>query len=173
MRKILIATTALVLAAAPLAAEAASRTQRAPERAEASQSGVRTGTLECDVAGSVGMIIGSSRKVSCTYQGAGRSQRYVGTINRIGLDVGVMKDAKMVWSVVAPSGEAARMGLEGKYRGASVGAAAVYGGAANVLVGGSSGFNLQPVTVNSERGVNLAAGVSSLSLAPAAPSGRG
>jgi len=167
MRKFFLASAALAIAAAPIAAEAASRTQRQSE-GQVSQTGVRTGTLACDVSGSVGMIIGSSRKVACTYQGNGKPQRYVGTINRIGLDVGVTADSKMVWQVVAPTGEAARMGLEGSYRGVSAGVAAGVGASANVLVGGSSGFNLQPVNVSGQAGLNLAAGVSSLSLEPAA-----
>lgn len=133
--------------------------------ADAQSSGVRTGTLECDVAGGAGFIIGSKRDVACTYKARGmKPQRYVGSIGKLGLDVGVTSKSVMVWQVVAPSGEARGQTLDGKYRGVSAGAAVAAGASANVLVASDTGFNLQPVSVSGERGLNLAAGVGTLSL---------
>lgn len=169
MRNVFLGLAALATAVAPIGAQAAGRMEQRQAKGEAAQSGVRTGTLECQVGGSVGFIIGSKRDVACTYRaGRGAAQRYVGSIDRFGLDVGVTGKSVMVWQVVAPSTDAARSGLEGRYNGVSAGASAVYGANANVLVGGSSSFNLQPLSIEGQRGVNLAAGVASLSLRPAA-----
>ena len=178
--KMMLGLTALGIAAAPVAAEAASRMRPASDadmqhgrmQAQADgmergdkAGGVRTGTLECDVSAGAGFVIGSKRDVACTYKAAGmKPQRYVGSINRIGLDVGVTSKSVMVWQVVAPTTEAKRQGLDGQYRGVSASAAAAYGANANVLVASNTGFNLQPVNVGGQRGINLAAGVGSLNL---------
>ena len=165
MRRILTAIVAASLATVPFGAFAAPRKTEIRE-------GVRAGTLECQVDGSVSLLIGSNRNMECVFRaGNGAPQRYVGSIGRLGLDVGVTGKSVMVWQVVATSGDARKGSLAGSYRGVSVGAAAGVGANANVLVGGGDGsFNLQPVSVEGQRGVNLAAGVASLTLRPA---GRG
>lgn len=161
MRNLVIGLVAAATVALPIAASA-----------EQTQNGVRAGVLECQVGGSVGFIVGSKREIDCVFRsGRGAPQRYVGAINRYGLDVGATQRSVMVWQVVAPSRDVRGGSLAGRYNGVSAGAAAVYGGTANVLVGGNSGsFNLQPLSVEGQRGVNIAAGVASLSLRPA---GRG
>lgn len=173
MRNLVLGLAALATVTAPVAASAASsrqmREEARRERAEPAQRGVRAGVLECQVGGSVGFIVGSKRQVDCTFRsGRGAPQRYVGSIDRYGLDVGVTSRSVMVWQVVAPSNNVARGSLAGRYSGVSAGAAAVYGATANVLVGGNRGsFNLQPLSVEGQRGVNIAAGVASLKLSPA------
>ncbi|MGE3646375.1 MAG: DUF992 domain-containing protein [Beijerinckiaceae bacterium] len=125
----------------------------------------RVGVLECNVSGGVGFVITSNKALSCAYRGAnGRVERYVGTIRKFGLDIGVTGPAKLVWTVFAPSrpGPGA---LTGEYAGASASASAGVGVGANALVGGAQrSINLQPVSVQAQTGVNLTAGVSSLFL---------
>jgi Protein of unknown function (DUF992) len=58
--------------------------------------------------------------------------------------------------------------LKGSYTGVSAEATAGVGLGANVLVGGfRKGINLQPISVQAQTGLNVAAGVSSLQLSSA------
>lgn len=150
MKKIAIAAlVALGLAASPAIAK----------------DGVKIGMLTCNVAGGVGMIIGSSKAVDCVFEGTiGQRERYTGTIGKLGLDVGVTGKAVMGWAVFAP-GQLKAGALAGKYAGASAEATFAVGLGANVLVGGSQkSVALQPLSVQAQTGLNLAAGVASLRL---------
>ncbi len=70
----------------------------------------------------------------------------------------------MVWAVFAP-GKVKKGALEGNYTGASAEATVVAGLGANVLVGGfRKTINLQPVSVQAQSGLNVAAGIASLHL---------
>jgi hypothetical protein len=151
MKKIaLAAILALGLAASP---------------ALAAKKGVKIGVLTCDVAGGVGMIIGSSRSVDCYFEGTvGQREHYVGTIGKLGLDIGVTGKAIMGWAVFAP-GKLKSGALAGNYAGASAEATVAVGLGANVLVGGSNkSIALQPFSVQAQTGLNIAAGVASLKL---------
>jgi hypothetical protein len=58
--------------------------------------------------------------------------------------------------------------LAGNYVGVSAGASVVVGLGANALVGGTSrNFGLQPISAETTKGLNVAAGVSHLVLRPA------
>ncbi|MFN4142551.1 DUF992 domain-containing protein [Aestuariivirga sp.] len=129
------------------------------------KKGVKIGVLSCDVSGGVGMIIGSSRSVDCVFEGTvGQRERYVGSIGRFGLDVGVTGKAVMAWAVFAP-GKINRGALAGRYAGASAEASVALGLGANVLIGGSDkSIALQPLSVQAQTGLNIAAGVASLRL---------
>lgn len=55
--------------------------------------------------------------------------------------------------------------MEGSYNGASAQATVIAGLGANVLVGGfEKTINLQPLSVQGQTGINVAAGLTSLSL---------
>jgi len=129
------------------------------------KSGVKIGVLTCDVAGGVGMIIASSKAVDCTFEGTvGSRERYKGSIGKFGLDVGVTGKGVMAWAVFAP-GKINRGALAGNYVGASAEATVALGLGANVLVGGSDkSVTLQPLSVQAQTGLNVAAGVASLKL---------
>ncbi len=71
----------------------------------------------------------------------------------------------MVWAVFAPTSGYIRGALAGNYAGASADIAIGVGLGANVLVGGSHrSFALQPLSVEANTGVNLAAGATDLRL---------
>lgn len=133
--------------------------------AVAASKGVKIGVLTCDVAGGVGMIIGSSKGVDCVFEGTiGQRERYEGTIGKLGLDIGVTGKGVMAWAVFAP-GKLKAGALAGHYAGASAEATVAVGLGANVLVGGSDkSIALQPLSVQAQTGLNLAAGVASLRL---------
>jgi len=127
---------------------------------------VKAGTLTCDISGGIGLIITSHKDVTCMFTPSlpGPREVYVGGINKFGLDLGATAGGEMVWAVYAPTSR--RFGaLAGDYGGA--GAEATVGGGlgANVLVGGSNRtIALQPLSLQGQAGLNVAAGVTELSL---------
>lgn len=131
---------------------------------------VRVGTLRCDVAAGTGFIFGSTREVTCLFSGTrGAPERYRGEIRRYGVDIGFTGAAVMLWGVLASTADIRPGALAGTFVGASAGATAGVGVAANVLVGGSNrGISLQPVSVEGNTGLNIALGVGELILQPVA-----
>lgn len=129
------------------------------------QQRVKVGTLTCDVSGGIGMIVASQKTMACNFlPSKGGREAYVGSISKLGLDVGATTGGRMVWAVYAPT---SRIGgaLAGSYAGASAEATVGAGLGANVLVGGSDRtISLQPLSVQGQTGLNLAAGVAGLEL---------
>jgi hypothetical protein len=170
MKSAIFIAAALVVASAAAPAGAAAtkhHSTRHPKQVVADEPKERLGTLSCEVAGGVGLVIGSNRKIECSFkQRSGKIERYVGSIGRLGVDVGVTGKRYMSWLVVntAPSrvGDGA---LAGTYVGASASASVGLGLGANALVGGSSkNFALQPLSAEGGTGLNIAAGVAQLKL---------
>lgn len=123
----------------------------------------RTGTLVCTVAPGMGFIIGSRKKLDCMFRAKTGVERYTGTINKLGLDVGITTGGKIAWAVLEPSRRHGDLG--GTYVGASAEATAGVGLGANVLVGGGNGgISLQPLSISGQKGLDIAAGISSITL---------
>src|SRR5260221_13233690 len=97
----------------------------------------------------------------------GRRDVYLGIIHKFVLDIGAPTGGRMDWAVYAPTNQRFAA-LAGTYGGASGEATIGAGVGANVLVGGSDRtVTLQPLSVQGQTGLNLAAGVASLELRPA------
>jgi len=130
---------------------------------------IKAGTLTCDISGGIGLIITSHKDVTCMFTPSepGPREVYVGGINKFGLDLGATAGGEMVWTVYAPTTR--RFGaLAGNYSGATAEATVGAGLGANVLVGGSDRtVALQPLSVQGQAGLNVAAGVAELILRPA------
>ena len=133
--------------------------------AQAGKSGVNVGSLQCRVSGGMGFVFGSSKDLDCLFvRPDGVGERYVGTINKYGVDLGFTKEAQIVWLVFAP-GNIARGALAGDYVGGTASATVGVGAGANVLLGGGSGqVTLQPVSVEGSVGLNVAAGIGQVEL---------
>lgn len=130
----------------------------------------KVGTLECDISGGIGFIIGSPKEVTCMFTPDKRGPRevYVGSISKFGLDLGATGGGQMVWIVFADTVGRRIAALAGDYVGVSADASVAVGLGANVLVGGSDRtISLQPLSVQGQTGVNVAAGVTELRLRPA------
>jgi hypothetical protein len=136
--------------------------------ASAEPSGVNAGVLSCNVSGGWGFIFGSSKDMDCTFSPtSGDPQRYTGTINKYGVEVGYTRGGVMLWAVFAP-GSLAPGALAGNYGGVTAGAAVGIGAAAHALVGGSNNsVTLQPLSIEGQTGLNVAAGVAGVTLTPA------
>jgi hypothetical protein len=127
---------------------------------------VQAGQLTCDISGGVGFIIGSQRTLNCSFTPAlpGPLEFYAGTLTKVGVDIGITSGGVMVWDVYAPTSRPAGA-LAGSYGGASAEASVVAGVGANVLVGGSNRtVTLQPLSVQGQAGLNVAAGVAGIEL---------
>lgn len=142
-----------------------------PVAAQSTGTTSRIGALECNIAGGPGFIITSSKALSCIFKPTrGRHETYVGTIRKFGLDIGATQKGKIVWAVLAPSSSVRPGALAGDYVGVSAEATVGAGVQANALVGGfEKSFNLQPLSIGGQTGLNIAAGVSELTLEPAVP----
>jgi hypothetical protein len=129
------------------------------------QTRVEVGVLTCTARGSTGFIVGSSRDLSCRFVRQGRDEFYRGTINKFGIDIGSTKQATISWAVLAPTANLPARSLDGTYAGVSAEATVGLGVGANALIGGSqNSIILQPLSVQAQEGLNIAAGVSQLKL---------
>lgn len=130
------------------------------------QGRIAAGVLECRLAQGTSFLVGSVRDFDCIYRPVeGPPQRYRAIARRVGLDLGFSAEAAVLWTVFAPTNVVGAGALAGNYVGVSAGAAIGVGVGANVLVGGlDNSFALQPLSIEGQTGVNVAAGIESLEL---------
>ena len=154
-RKLAVAIGALGFVAGALAVGSPAQAQ-----------GVRAGMLTCNVSGGFGFIFGSTKSVNCSFSPpGGPPQHYVGSIDKFGVDIGYTKEGVLLWTVLAPTTSPAPGALAGSYGGVTASATAGVGVGANVLVGGSGKtISLQPLSIEGNTGLNVAAGVAALTL---------
>lgn len=128
------------------------------------QSRTKVGVLACNVAPTVGFVIGSRQDIACVFTpNYGRRERYVGAINRVGVDLGATAGGRLVWGVFAQTSALPPRSIAGNYVGASGEASIGIGAGANVLLGGSNRtVSLQPVSLKGQAGVNVGVGVAGL-----------
>ena len=128
------------------------------------QSGIKTGSLVCNVSGGLGYLVGSRKAVHCTFTGVrGFSEHYIGHVTKVGLDIGATSGGQIVWAVFEPTEHHGTLG--GSYGGVTAQATIGAGLGANALIGGSgNSIALQPFSVEGQTGLNLAAGVGGLEL---------
>jgi hypothetical protein len=128
---------------------------------------VQVGVLECRGGASVGFIVGSVTNLGCVLRANGMEDRYVATIRKVGVDLGITQESALAWGVFAPSARLGPGDLSGNYVGAQGSAAIGVGAGGNVLVGGSANsIALQPLSVQGSVGLSVAGGLESLELRP-------
>ena len=129
---------------------------------------VQIGVLECRGGASVGFVVGSVTNLGCVLRAEGMPEdRYVATIRKVGLDLGITQESALAWGVFAPVAQLGPGGLSGNYVGAQGSATLGIGVGGNVLVGGSANsIALQPLSVQGQVGLSVAAGLESLELRP-------
>ena len=87
--------------------------------ADAQRDRVQAGSLECSLSSSIGLIVASQTNIACNYKpDGGPPEAYVGTMTRIGLDVGITGGGAIIWAVFSGTNRYAGM-LAGTYVGAS------------------------------------------------------
>jgi hypothetical protein len=151
-----LSTTGIAIAA--LAASFASASAMPP----------RAGLLQCQGGQNVGFVVGSTTSLQCVFQSEGRRpEPYIATVRRFGLDLGVTDQTRLSWAVNAPTGRVGRGDLAGNYGGVGANASVGIGGGGNFLVGGpQNSYALQPISVQGQTGLNVAAGVADIELEP-------
>ncbi len=129
---------------------------------------VQIGVLECRGAASVGFIVGSVTNLGCVFRSDNMPEdRYVATIRKVGLDLGITQESALAWGVFAPVARLGPGDLSGNYAGAQSSASLGVGFGGNALFGGSANsIALQPLSVQGQVGLNLALGVEALELRP-------
>jgi hypothetical protein len=129
---------------------------------------VQVGILECRGAASIGFVVGSVTNLGCVLRADGMPEdRYVATIRKVGLDLGITQETALAWGVYAPVARLGPGDLAGDYVGAQGSASVGVGLGGNVLVGGSANsIALQTLSVQGQVGLNVAAGLESLELRP-------
>jgi uncharacterized protein DUF992 len=137
--------------------------------AQAQAPGVIIGTLSCSVASGFGFIFGSSRAINCTFAApGGRYEHYVGNISKFGVDIGYTQGGVIIWTVVSPTAALVPGALAGNYVGGTASATVGVGVGANALIGGfNNQITLQPLSIEANRGLNVAAGIGAISLSAA------
>jgi hypothetical protein len=129
---------------------------------------VQIGVLECRGGASVGFIVGSVTNLGCVLRIDGMPEdRYIATIRKVGVDLGITQESALAWGVYAPVARLGPGDLSGTYAGAQGSATLGVGVGGNVLVGGSNNsIALQPLSLQGQVGINVAAGLASLELRP-------
>lgn len=156
-RSVIHAAAAFAVLASSVVAAGAQQPQR-----------VQAGVLECRGGASVGFIVGSVTNLGCVLRADGFPEdRYVATIRKVGLDLGITEESALAWAVFAPVAQIGPGGLSGNYVGAQGSATLGVGVGGNVLVGGSANsIALQPLSLQGQVGLGIAAGLESLELRP-------
>ena len=138
-------------------------------------AGTKLGLLSCQSDGTLSYVVGSSKEYLCVFKPADGSGReaYIGTLDTVGVDVGITGRQDLSWIVYAGSfQEGEPRSLDGNYYGATVDASVAVGGGAKALVGGpNNGFTLQSVSLQAQFSLNATAGLSRFTLqaAPTEP----
>jgi len=139
-----------------------------PARAQDPIARVQVGVLECRGGASIGFVVGSVTNLGCVLRIEGMAEdRYIATIRKVGVDLGITQETALAWGVYAPVNRLGPGDLAGDYAGAQGSASLGVGAGGNVLVGGSNNsIALQPLSLQGQVGVNVAAGLESLELRP-------
>lgn len=127
------------------------------------------GALSCNVGGSVGLIFGSTKELSCAFLTiTGLTETYQGTIDKFGIDIGYTKPVHVVWHVYSLGSDRGAGVLGGKFLGSQGSVSVGSGAGGNLLLGGRNNeIVLQSAGVQANAGYNFADGVAELSLKPA------
>jgi hypothetical protein len=157
-RSLVLAGTAITILVASIAGASA---QQPMQR-------VQVGILECRGGASIGFVVGSVTNLGCVLRADGVPEdRYIATIRKVGLDLGITQESALAWGVYAPVARLGPGDLSGDYAGAQGSATLGVGLGGNVLVGGSNNsIALQPLSLQGQVGINVAAGLESLELRP-------
>ena len=159
-RSKLIGAVVAIAAAAPLTVMAQSATD--PE------ARIEIGYLECSLLSKGGNIIKSTESFTCVFDPADAEfseEVYLASVTEWGVNFSSITDEKIRWAVLSTADKYENGVLEGEYAGISADIAAGYGVGVNAMVGGlEKSIALQPVSLTTQEGVGIAAGVKNLEL---------
>jgi len=135
--------------------------------ATAKADNVQAGFLHCDVSAGVGLFFTEKQSMKCVFKplGGGPEDFYSGTIQEVGIALGGTEKGVLIWSVLSAQKGVPMGALAGQYTGLGANASVGVGGGENVLLGGNNqAFMLQPASYEGQVGLNLAVGVTTITL---------
>ena len=135
---------------------------------------VEIGTMSCDVVSGSrkNYIVRSTAEVKCKFKpNEGAHESYKGVTGiQLGVDLSVKEGSKLRFVVLSSRAKGtprAEYALAGKYFGAAASASVTFGIGAAVLVGGNNKkYSMQPLSIETIRGLGLSAGLGFLYLEP-------
>ena len=67
------------------------------------RAAAQVGLLSCDLSAGIGLILMQKQSMTCTFRrtGGGPVERYTGTINEYGIELGGVAKGHLVWAVAA------------------------------------------------------------------------
>ena len=135
--------------------------------ATAKADNVQAGFLHCDVSAGVGLFFTEKQSMKCVFKplGGGPEDFYSGAIQEVGIALGGTEKGVLIWSVLSAQKGVPMGALAGQYTGLGANASVGVGGGENVLLGGNNqAFMLQPASYEGQVGLNLAVGVTTITL---------
>jgi len=166
MKHLLKAAAAATLV---LAAGACTMGQSSPQQLNATNANSRIyiGSLTCNVGGSTGYLLGSSKPLDCVFLGKDgvSSAQYTGTIDKVGIDIGYTKAVHTIWRVYSLGSDRGVRDISGTYVGeqGTVAAGAQAGG--NWIYGGKDAeIGMLASGVVQDAGYNLATGIAAMTI---------
>jgi hypothetical protein len=131
------------------------------------QTTIQLGVLECDISAGFGLIFTEKQSLSCVYtpSNGGTTDRYSGNVEEFGLELGATSGGVLTWVVLSAEKGVPKGALAGTYVGLSANASVGVGVGANDLSGGfNRAYILQPYSIQTQTGMNVAAGISKVTL---------
>lgn len=158
-----IATAALALTAG------ACMQQSTPQQLNTTNANSRIyiGSLSCNVGGSTGYVLASSKSLDCVFlaNDGVHSAQYTGTINKVGIDIGYTKAVHTIWRVYSLGSTRGPRDLSGTYVGEQGTAAAGGQAGGNWLYGGPNAeIGMVASGIIQDAGYNLAMGIGEMSI---------
>jgi hypothetical protein len=127
--------------------------------------------LECNASSNASNVVTSGKALSCVFHPtSGPVEFYTGSLTTVGVDIGFTGPGKLSWGVVVATPASNPFPLAGTFSGGTAGVTLLAGVDANSLVGGNgNSISLQPLSVSTQTGIDITAGVATLTLTPVIP----
>tara|TARA_B100000315_G_scaffold223224_1_gene227823 strand:+ start:6945 stop:7418 length:474 start_codon:yes stop_codon:yes gene_type:complete len=137
--------------------------------ASSADSFIKVGLLKCIKSGKgINILIHSQFPVRCLFKDtSGGKEKYRGKTGvELGLDLQKLEKSKMVFTVLSVGDlKAGKKSLAGRYLGGTINLTVDVGAGVNALVGGGKNhIALQPIALESTRGIGAAAGIGFLDI---------
>ena len=167
--KLIVKAAIAATLAATLGACNSTLSQSSPQQLNTTNANSRVyiGSLSCNVGGSTGYILASSKSLDCVFldKEGTQSAQYVGTIDKVGVDIGYTKAVHTIWRVYTLATYRGVNSLAGTYVGEQGTAAAGAQAGGNWIYGGANAeIGMLASGVIQDAGYNLAAGIAAMTI---------
>jgi hypothetical protein len=143
--------------------------QQSPQQLNTTNANSRIyiGSLTCNVGGSTGYVLASSKSLDCVFlaKDGVQSAQYTGSINKVGIDIGYTRAVHTIWRVYSLGSDRGPSDLSGTYVGEQGTAAAGSQASGNWIYGGPNAeIGMIASGVIKDAGYNLAGGIAEMSI---------